>query len=131
VRARVRLERERFDDLSHILSNPSFPRRARERFEPKPVRERFHPPRETLRLPREKLQAERVRMTEQKRLTILEVENGKCRWPVGRTKEGINQHLFCGNPVTPQPQGCKPRVYCDWHHAKAHDRKLPELKAVG
>lgn len=121
MRVRVRLERERLDDPSVIYGNQSFTR-VRERLEPFVFRER---------LGREILRVERVRIKEPKRLTILEVENGRCRWPVGRAKGGINEHLFCGNDVTTPRKGGKPRVYCDWHHAKAHANKLPELQMTG
>ena len=120
MRVRERLERERLNDPSVIFGNQSFIR-VRERLEPFVIRER---------LVREKLRTERVRIKETKRLTILEVENGKCRWPVGRAKHGTQEHLFCGNDVTIPRKGCKPRVYCDWHHAKAHTR-MPEMRMAG
>lgn len=116
---RVRLQQQERERLTAIFNSPSFIHK-RERLAPTVCRER---------LSRELLRIERVRIKESKRLTILEVENGQCRYPVGRTGYGINEHLFCGNDVTLPHKSGKPRVYCDWHHAKAHSQRLPAFQA--
>jgi hypothetical protein len=47
-----------------------------------------------------------------RRLTLLELGPGTCRWPVGDAPP----YLFCGNPTDPD------RVYCPVHHIVAHGR---------
>lgn len=64
----------------------------------------------------------RVRDLEPKRLTVLELETGKCYWPVGRTKDARAEHLFCGATCR------KGKVYCEVHERRAYDRRPQATK---